>query len=122
MEFKYTVGAGAPVVFKWQGSGPLHYDMHAHPFAGGEQVTESYGVGEAALMQGRYTPAFDGIHGWFWQNRSLDNVTVRLEASGGMSHSTIYAANSAEERPLAGAAAGPQGSVAGHAMQQPAPE
>ena len=122
VEFKYTVGEGAPVVFRWEGSGPLHYDMHAHPFDGGEELTESYGVGDAQAMGGRYTPAFSGIHGWFWQNRSLDNVTVRLEASGGMSHSTIFAGNSAQERPLEGAAAGPEGTVAGHEMQSGEPQ
>lgn len=118
VEFKYTIPEGAPVVFRWEGSAPLHYDMHAHPFDGGEEVTESYGVGDATMMQGRYTPAFTGIHGWFWQNRSVQTVTLRLQASGGMTLSTIFAGNGATERPLEGAAATPEGSVAGHTMQE----
>lgn len=122
VEFKYTIPEGAPVNFTWAGSGELHYDMHAHPFEGGVELTESYGVSDAVSMTGTYNPAFSGIHGWFWENRSLDNVTLRLEASGGMTHSTIYAGDSVAERPLEGAEASPEGSVAGHAMQTEAAE
>ncbi|MEN7536840.1 hypothetical protein [Aurantiacibacter flavus] len=117
VEFKYTIPEGEKIAFRWSGTGELHYDMHAHPFDGGTEMTESYGIGDATRMQGTYLPAFSGIHGWFWQNRSLDNVTVKLEASGGMTNSTIFAANAEIERPLAGAQASPEGTVAGHEMQ-----
>lgn len=122
VEFKYTIAEGKPVVFRWEGSGPLHYDMHAHPFAGGEEVTESYGIGDAEVMQGRYTPAFTGIHGWFWQNRSMDTVTVKLTATGGMSLATVFSGNGAAEREVPGALPLPEGTVAGHEMQQPTTE
>lgn len=117
VEFKYTMPEGQPMTFHWQGTGTLAYDMHAHPFDGGEEVTESYGVDEAQEIHGRYTPAFSGIHGWFWENRSMDNVTLRLEASGPMSAATVYTASGEIDRPLEGAAEGPEGSVAGHMMQ-----
>ena len=117
VEFKYTLPEGQPMSFRWEGTGPLHYDMHAHPFEGGEELTESYGIDDTQVMQGRYTPAFTGIHGWFWENRSMDNVTLRLEASGSISGSTIYSGGGSFERPIAGAEGGPQGAVAGHEMQ-----
>ena len=117
VEFKYTIPEGAKLAFRWEGTGELHYDMHAHPFDGGTDLTESYGIGDATAMQGTYTPAFSGIHGWFWQNRSLDNVTLRLDASGGMTSSTVFAANAEIDRPLEGAEASPEGTVAGHEMQ-----
>jgi hypothetical protein len=119
VEFKYTIALGKPVAFHWQASAPLHYDMHAHPFDGGEDLTESYGIGDEQAMQGLYTPAFSGIHGWFWQNRSMDTVTIRLEATGGMSRATIFAGNGAADRPIAGALPMPPGAVAGHTMQEP---
>lgn len=122
VEFKYTIAEGKPVTFRWEASGPLHYDMHAHPFEGGTELTESYSIADAALMQGSYTPAFTGIHGWFWQNRSMDTVTLKLDASGGMSHSTIYAGNAVDERPIEGAEPIPEGTVAGHTMQEPGQE
>jgi hypothetical protein len=119
VEFKYTIAEGKPIAFRWEASGPLHYDMHAHPFEGGTELTESYSVATAPVMEGSYVPAFTGIHGWFWQNRSMDTVTLKLDARGGMSLSTIYSGNSASERPIAGAEPIPEGQVAGHAMQEP---
>jgi hypothetical protein len=121
VEFKYTIAEGQPVAFRWEGSGPLHYDMHAHPFDGGEDLTESYGIGDSQLMQGRYTPAFSGIHGWFWQNRSMDTVTIRLTATGGMSLATIFSGNGAADREIEGALPLPEGAVEGHELQEPAP-
>jgi hypothetical protein len=117
VEFKYTIPEGATMAFSWKATGELHYDMHAHPFDGGTAMTESYAIGDATAMEGTYTAPFSGIHGWFWQNRSLDNVTLRIEASGGMTNSTIFAANAEIDRPLEGAEASPEGTVAGHEMQ-----
>lgn len=117
IEFKYTIAEGEPVAFGWEGTGELHYDMHAHPFEGGVEATESYVIGDAQAMGGTYTPAFTGIHGWFWENRSTDRVILQLTASGAMTTSTIFGAASEEERPLEGAADAPEGSVAGHSMQ-----
>lgn len=117
IEFKYTIPEGAPVNFRWEGTGELHYDMHAHPFEGGVEATESYAIGDAPAMGGTYTPAFTGIHGWFWENRSTDRVTLTLTASGPMTTSAIFGAAGETERPLEGAAEVPEGSVAGHSMQ-----
>ena len=30
----------------------------------------------------RFHAPFSGIHGWFWENRGLTTVTVKLNASG----------------------------------------
>jgi hypothetical protein len=117
IEFKYTLPEGRPMTFRWEASGPLNYDMHAHPFEGGTDLTESYGIDEAAAMQGTYTPAFTGEHGWYWDNRSTDNVTLRLTASGPMTTSTVYGGGSAMERPIQGATGRIEGEVEGHQMQ-----
>ncbi|MEO5707930.1 MAG: hypothetical protein ABIT10_02380 [Alteraurantiacibacter sp.] len=119
IEFKYTIPQRGKAAFAWQASAPLHYDMHAHPFDGGTELTESYGVSEAQAMQGTYTAPFTGIHGWFWQNRSLDTVTLRLEASGAMTTSTLFTSSGEFDRPLEGVENTVNGSAAGHQMQEP---
>ena len=101
VEFKYTIDKGNAMGFTWRSSAPLHYDMHAHPFDGGEELTESYDIGEVAVMRGRYVAPFSGIHGWYWQNRNLKPVRLRLDATGGMSSSKIFGAAGERERPLA---------------------
>ena len=117
IEFKYTIPEAARVAFRWEASGPLDYDMHAHPFDGGVELTESFSIAEAQTMQGLYIAPFTGIHGWFWQNRSMDTVTLKLDASGGMTSSTIFASSGESERPLAGVENTVEGSAAGHEMQ-----
>ena len=118
IEFKYTMAEDQPMHFTWEGSGELHYDMHSHPFEGGTDLTESYGMGDAQLMHGSYIPAFTGVHGWFWENRSMEPVTVRVEASGSMTKSTIYSSAGIEDRPIEGANTSAIGDVASHEMQE----
>ena len=117
IEFKYTIAEGQPMQFEWSGTGPLHYDMHAHPFEGGTEMTESYGIGDAQRIGGTYTPAFSGIHGWFWENRSMNTVTLTLRASGGMTNSTVFTTAGEMDRPLEGVDPGEQQTVEGHSMQ-----
>lgn len=117
VEFKYTLPEGQAMAFRWEGSGELHYDMHAHPFEGGTDLTESYSIDDTRILQGTYTPAFTGEHGWFWENRSMTSVTLRLEASGAMSSSTIYVSGGSSERQIEGAQGSIEGAPQGHSMQ-----
>jgi hypothetical protein len=119
VEFKYTMAEGQPMIFSWSGSGELHYDMHSHPFEGGTEMTESYGIGNAQTVHGLYVAPFTGIHGWYWQNRTLDNVTLVLEATGGFTHSTIFDGPSPTERPIAGEQQAPARLPEEHQMQKP---
>lgn len=89
-EFKYTLEKGDKMQFAWRATGPIDFDMHSHPFEGGVELTESYAIDKAPSQSGIYTAQFTGIHGWYWQNRSTDNVTLTLEAAGPMETSTIF--------------------------------
>lgn len=121
IEFKYTLPEGEPMSFRWEASAPINYDLHGHPFDGGVELTESYAIDEGQAMQGTYVPAFTGIHGWYWQNRTADPVTVRLEASGQLAGSTIYGGPAPVERPIEGAIE-LDGSVEGHELASEAAE
>ena len=92
-----------------------HPDLHL--LIGGEKLTESYAKTDGAAQSGVYVAPFTGIHGWFWENRSMDNVTLRLEAKGGMTHATIYSQIAQVERDIEGAGPRPEGAAEGHAMQ-----
>jgi hypothetical protein len=102
IEFKYTLPEGAVMAFRWRTPVPVRVDMHAHPFVGGTALTESYKVGDTAGMQGRYKAAFTGIHGWYWQNRTLERVKVTLDASGGFTGSTIFDSAGEHKRAIGG--------------------
>jgi len=100
IELKYVVDEGQPIHFHWSGSGPLNYDMHAHPFDGGEELTESYAITKGNRQAGRYVAPFTGIHGWHWQNRSMNNVHLTLDASGKIKGSKLFDAGGEHDRTL----------------------
>lgn len=102
IEFKYVVEEGKPITFFWSATGPLDYDMHAHPFAGGTAATESYAIEQADHLGGRYVAPFTGIHGWYWQNRTLNRVKLTLDASGAITGSKIFDMFGEHDRALAG--------------------
>src|SRR5690606_36048563 len=81
IEFKYTLDQGQPMLFNWAATGEVHYDLHSHPFDGGPEMTEGFSKGNGSAQQGVYIAPFSGIHGWFWQNRTMEPVTLTLEAT-----------------------------------------
>lgn len=100
IELKYILDKGAPMAFSWRADGPLAYDMHAHPFDGGEELTESYVIADGAGQSGHYIAAFSGIHGWHWQNRSMKSVRLTLDTSGRIKGSKLLDGRSTQDRAL----------------------
>lgn len=81
-EVKSHMAAGAGMVFHWTATGDVAVDMHGErPDVKGAWT--SYSV-EAAQRQaqGTFVAPFDGTHGWYWQNRSSEPVTVTIEITG----------------------------------------
>jgi hypothetical protein len=97
IEMKYRLAQGQPMVFAWRATAPVHYDMHSVPDAGGNDATESFAITDASGQTALYVAPFTGIHGWFWQNQSLNNVTVSIDATGGFTAAVIF--NQAGEHP-----------------------
>lgn len=104
IELKYILEKGAAITFSWEADGPLNYDMHAHPFNGGENLTESYAISKGRRQSGRYVAAFSGIHGWHWQNRGLKTAQLTLAASGKITGAKLIDGPTEQDRPLTPAA------------------
>ncbi len=100
IELKYTLAEKAPLDFSWTATGPLYYDMHSHPFDGGDALTETYSLDTRSQMHGRYLAQFSGLHGWYWQNRTMNDVTLTLEAAGPITASTLFEMGIPREREL----------------------
>lgn len=101
IELKYTFEEGAAMDFEWVATDEVEYDLHSHPFEGGTELTEGYALGQGERMQGRYVAAFSGLHGWYWQNRTLEDVTVTVRAAGPIQGSTVFYQGGQQERELA---------------------
>ncbi len=83
LEYKYHLSEDSTMVFSWQASSDLYVDMHADPdgFEGDEYV-QSFEKATSRGSAGVYHAPFTGIHGWFWENRSFENVVLVLESAG----------------------------------------
>ena len=93
VEFKYDLAEGAVMIYEWESTAEVVFDFHAEPTIGGEAATQSFSQGRGSGESGSYIAPFDGIHGWFWENRSLDEVTVVVKTSGFMTGGTEYRDN-----------------------------
>ncbi len=86
-EIKFAMGDGASVNFEWSTSGGVvNYDMHADRASSPAIRYHGYKKGNAVASDaGVLVAAFEGMHGWFWRNRTTAPVTVTLRASGDFS-------------------------------------
>jgi hypothetical protein len=83
-EVKLEMRQGASVTYAWSvEGGVVNYDTHGDPYDAPREFYHGYGKGTAVPGQdGVLVAAFDGLHGWFWRNRTGATVTVTLRTEG----------------------------------------
>jgi hypothetical protein len=83
-EVKLEMREGASVMYAWSvEGGVVNYDTHGDPYDAPREFYHGYGKGTAVPGQdGVLVAAFDGLHGWFWRNRTGATVTVTLRTEG----------------------------------------
>ncbi len=82
LEYKYALERGASLLYSWRASDVVISDFHGEPEAAEAGVSESFDRQLGTSAHGTFTAPFTGIHGWFWENRGAQDVTVRLVAAG----------------------------------------
>ncbi len=81
-EVKAMLKSGDGMVFHWKASGDVALDMHGERI-GIKHAWTSYAIEHAQReAAGTFVAPFDGSHGWYWQNRGTEPVTVEIEVSG----------------------------------------
>jgi len=82
-EIKATMRKGEQFVFAWtiQG-GKVNVDMHGERPDAGDEFTSYWKDTQQASAQGTFVAPFSGSHGWYWQNRGEQPVTVKVRVSG----------------------------------------
>lgn len=83
-EIKLGMKKGARVTYSWSTDrGVVNYDTHADRTEAPAIKYHGYAKGQGKQSdQGELIAAFDGMHGWFWRNRTRETVTVTLRTSG----------------------------------------
>lgn len=90
IEMKYRLAKGRPMIFSWHAEAPLHVDMHSVPDLGGNDATESFVITDAPSQTAVYVAPFTGIHGWYWQNQTLNTVKVIIDATGAFTGAVTF--------------------------------
>jgi len=85
IELKAVMKKGAMVEFSWKTEGgALNYDSHGE--ATGSNDLAQYDKGtNVTEKQGNIIAEFDGTHGWYWRNRSGNDVKLTLDVKGDFS-------------------------------------
>ena len=82
LEYTYRMEAGATMLFSWQATGPLDYNLHSAPDGAPPGDAESFDAQENDRAHGTYTAPFTGVHGWYWENRTDAEVTISFWTAG----------------------------------------
>ena len=82
LEYKYRMEKGAGFVYTWTATGLVGFDFHGEPQGAPKGYAESYQMAEGQSASGAFFAPTSGIHGWFWENKTNDLVTVTLTSTG----------------------------------------
>jgi len=83
MEYKYRLDKGEALLYSWSATALVNYELHAEPDGAPAGYAQSYEKKNASSgASGTLTAPFPGIHGWFWENTTNNEVTVTLKSAG----------------------------------------
>jgi hypothetical protein len=84
VEIKATMKKLDQFVYSWTAEGgPVDFDMHGEePSAPAGEFTSFSKKERQSADNGSFVAPFDGIHGWYWENKSTQPVTIRVRTSG----------------------------------------
>jgi hypothetical protein len=88
LEYKIDLKAGATLVYSWEVRGvtdphSFYTEFHGHTEpVGGRGDLMFYEKGTGPRASGSLIAPWEGIHGWFWQNKSNASAVVRLRMAG----------------------------------------
>jgi len=90
LEIKYNMKKGAGMVYSWAASDKLLFEFHGEPNvkpAGkeGTDYYETYDIDNETgkdQAHGTFIAPSSGIHGWFWENKTPNAVSLKLVSAG----------------------------------------
>lgn len=100
VEYKYVLAAGQSVVYSWEATGEVVFDLHSEEEGTDPEDAVTFSVGAGSGENGTYVAPYSGVHGWFWENRGTADVLVTLETAGFAPESITYSAAGEYRRDL----------------------
>ncbi|MEZ0497676.1 hypothetical protein [Sphingomonas sp. IW22] len=82
-EVKADMRAGDRMTYAWSTGGPeVRFELHGEEHGAPADQYSSYEKGSSAGEKGEFQAPFDGMHGWYWRNRTAAPVTITVTATG----------------------------------------
>ncbi len=84
LEYKITMSAGDTVVYSWASPVDVHVEFHGHTDPALNPVMDVvfYDIVDGAAASGTLTAPMDGMHGWYFRNRTFETFKVQLTMAG----------------------------------------
>ena len=84
LEYKFYLVSGDTMRYGWstEGSELIFFDFHGEPQGDTTGYFESYTVSTVNNVRGSFTASFEGSHGWYWENKSMADIVVKLQTEG----------------------------------------
>jgi len=83
VEYKFYINKGEVLEYSWATDGQeLYFDFHGEPEGAKDDYFESFTVNTEDSATGPFVIPFDGVHGWYWKNKSEESVKVVLKTTG----------------------------------------
>ena len=77
-EIKFELQQGSSLIFLWSSDQELLYELHAEPEGSERGYADSFDRNRTHSSIGTYIAPYDGIHGWFWGNRTTSAAAMTL--------------------------------------------
>ena len=83
MEYKYRLDKGEVLLYTWKTTAPVNVEFHAEPDGAPRGYAQTYEKTDRQTeASGTLTAPFSGIHGWYWENTTDQEITVTLTSAG----------------------------------------
>ncbi len=83
LEYKFSIKKGEVFEFSWNTGGEkIYFDFHGEPEGNTNGYFKSYKIDTQNQSSGSLQIPFTGSHGWYWENKSNQPVTIILKTRG----------------------------------------
>jgi len=100
IEYKYVLAQNQSLTFSWRTEADVEFDLHSEAQGTDPEDAVTFAKGAGRAQHGTYVAPFDGVHGWFWENRGTSEVTVRLKTTTYADAAIVYDASGSRRREL----------------------
>lgn len=82
LEIKFEMEQGGSLIYQWESDQELLYELHAEPEGAVLGYADTFDRDKSLQSMGTYIAPYDGIHGWFWENRTFSVATLKINVTG----------------------------------------